>query len=405
MGAHGGEGGTFCMTAKTPLHDWHAAHGGKLVDFAGWRLPVSYGDGVIAEHLATRKHGGLFDISHMGRFAVRGHQAQSWLSRLLTNDPAKLAPGRAQYTLISNEMGRPMDDAYLYQQAPEQYLLVVNAANHDKDRQWLEQHLTDGVEFQDHSARLAMLALQGPDSENLLSSLLADALPPAGRNQGGFNRLGGVDLYISRTGYTGEPLSFELFLPWDKADAVWDKLASGGAPLGVVPVGLGARDTLRLEACLPLYGHEYREDRPIMAMPTTKFGLDLNPERGDFMGRAALEAQASGGPENLPQRVFAVAGLAKGMMREGSQVLAGGEPLGELTSATMIPAWRFAGDAPGEEHYNRPLGLALLSSGAQVGQEVEINYRKRALPGRVVKSFTRPLGRYLEPIQFDGGAK
>ena len=397
------------MTAKTPIHDWHAAHGGKLVDFAGWRLPVSYGDGVIAEHLATRKHGGLFDISHMGRFAVRGHQAQTWLSRLLTNDPAKLTPGKAHYTLISDQAGRPLDDAYLYQQAPEQYLLVVNAANHDKDLQWLEQHLAEGAELEDVSARLAMLALQGPDSEKLLSSLVADTLPPAGRNLGGFNRLGGVDIYISRTGYTGEPLSFELFLPWDKAESVWNKLAREGAPLGVVPVGLGARDTLRLEACLPLYGHEYREDRPIMAMPTAKFGLDLNPERGDFIGRTALEAQAqalaSGQYGEVPQRVFAVAGLAKGMMREGSQVLDDGKALGELTSGTMIPAWHFVDGLPGEGHYNRPLGLALLSSGAQVGQEVEINYRKRALPGRVVKSFTRPLGRYLEPIQFDGGAK
>ncbi|MCF8099047.1 MAG: hypothetical protein K9K65_14490, partial [Desulfarculaceae bacterium] len=212
-----------------------------------------------------------------------------------------------------------------------------------------------------------------------------------------------------RTGYTGEPVSFELFLPWETAGAVWDKLALSGAPLGVVPVGLGARDTLRLEAGLPLYGHVYREDRPIMAMPTAKLGVDLNPERGDFLGRAALEGQAqalaSGQYGEVPRRVFAVAGLAKGMMREGSEVLAGGKPLGELTSGTMIPAWQFAGGLPGDEHYNRPLGLALLESGTQVGQEVEINYRKRALPGRVVKSFTRPLGRYLEPIQFDGGAK
>lgn len=393
------------MTAKTPIHDWHAAHGGKLVDFAGWRLPVSYGDGVIAEHLATRRHGGLFDISHMGRFAVGGPGARSWLASMLTNDPGKLTPGKAQYTLISNDAGCPLDDAYLYQQGPERYLLVVNASNRDKDLQWLTQRLADGVNFADHSARLAMLAVQGPDSENLLASLLAEPLPPAGRNHGGFNRLDGVDMYVSRTGYTGEPVGFELFLPWEAAEGVWDKLVQEGAPLGVVPVGLGARDTLRLEAGLPLYGHEYREDRPIMAMPTARLGVDLNPERGDFLGRAALVAQASGDTENVPQQVLAVAGLAKGMMREGSEVLADAEPLGELTSATMIPAWRFAGGMPGEEHYNRPLGLALLSSGVQVGQDVEINYRKRTLPGRVVKSFTRPLGRYLEPIQFDGGAK
>ncbi|MBU1275497.1 MAG: glycine cleavage system aminomethyltransferase GcvT [Proteobacteria bacterium] len=397
------------MTAKTPLYDWHARAGGKLVDFAGWWLPVSYQAGQIAEHLATRKHGGLFDISHMGRFAVRGPQALPWLSALLTNDPRKLTPGKAQYTLISDPAGRPLDDAYLYQQKSGQYLLVVNAANRARDLQWLQEHLSGGVEFEDHSARLAMLAVQGPDSEQLLASLLAEPLPPPGRNHGGFNRLGGVEMYLSRTGYTGEPLSFELFPPWDRAEAVWEKLAQAGAPLGVMPVGLGARDTLRLEACLPLYGHEYQADRPVMAVPTARLGVDLNPERGEFMGRRALEAQAralaSGEFDELPQRVFAVAALAKGMMREGSEVLAGGEPLGELTSATTIPAWRFEGGRPGGEHYVRPLGLALLDSGTLVGREVEIIYRKRTLPGRVVKAFTRPAGRYLEPIEFDGGEK
>ena len=393
------------MTAQTPLHDWHAAHGGKLVDFAGWRLPVSYGEGVIAEHLATRKHGGLFDISHMGRLAVRGPGARAWLGSLLTNDPAKLSPGRAQYTLISDSDGLPLDDAFLYQQAPEQYLLVVNAANHAQDLAWLQAHPGQGTELKDVSSRLAMLAVQGPDCEALLASLLGEPLPAPGRNHGGFNRLGQVELYVSRTGYTGEPKSFELFLPWEAAETAWDQLAVAGESLGIVPVGLGARDTLRLEAGLPLYGHEYRRDLPIMAMPTAKFGVDLNPKRGDFLGRAALEAQASGDPAHLPQRVFAVAGLAKGMMREGSEVLAEGRVIGELTSGTMIPAWEFVGDEPGGEHYNRPLGLALLRGEARVGQEVEINYRKRTLPGRVVRSFTQSTGRYLRPIQFEGGVK
>ncbi len=397
------------MSAQTPIHDWHAAHGGKLVDFAGWRLPVSYGEGVIAEHLATRRHGGLFDISHMGRFLVSGPGASAWLSRVLSNDPAKLAPGRAQYTLLSDPQGHPLDDAYLYQQTPAQYLLVVNAANRAQDWQWLAEHPAPGVELEDASGRLAMLAVQGPDSQVLLASLLSEPLPPAGRNRGAFNRLGGVELYLSRTGYTGEPLSFELFLPWDQALAAWEKLAQAGAPLGVVPVGLGARDTLRLEACLPLYGHEYQAERPIMVMPTAKFGVDLNPARGDFLGRAALEAQAlalaEGDRAVLPQRVYAVAALAKGMMREGSQVLAHGAPIGQLTSGTTVPAWRFAAGEPAEEHYHRPLGLALLDSGTQVGQEVEIVYRKLTLPGRVVQGFTRPQGRYLQPLEFDGGVK
>lgn len=397
------------MTAQTPLHDWHAAHGGKLVDFAGWRLPVSYGDGVVGEHLATRKHGGLFDICHMGRFMVRGPRSAAWLAAMLTNDPAKLSPGRAQYTLLSDDRGCPLDDAYLYQQTPEQYLLVVNAANRAKDLAWLERHLAAGVELTDRSASLAMLAVQGPDSQTLLAGLLAEPLPPARRNHGGFNRLGGVEVYVSRTGYTGEPLGFELFLAWEAAETVWDQLARTGAALGVVPVGLGARDTLRLEAGLPLYGHEYTPERPILATPTARLGVDLNPGHGEFRGRAALAAQqqalAAGDCQPVPRRVYAVAGLAAGMMREGSPVLAGGQAVGELTSATMIPAWRFADGRPGPEHYNRALGLARLDSGVRSGQEVEIIYRQRTLPGRVVQAFTRPAGRYLEPIVFAGGVQ
>lgn len=392
--------GTSALLSKTPLYDWHKAHGGKLVDFAGWSLPVSYGDGLIAEHLATRKHGGLFDISHMGRFMVRGPGARAWLSYVLTNDPAKLAPGRAQYTLISNSAGHPLDDAYLYQQEAEQYLLVVNAANLQKDWDWLEQHLGQDVDLEDVSLRLAMLALQGPDSEKLLSLFSTESLPAPGRNNGGFNRIDEVELYVSRTGYTGEPLGFELFLPWDAAQTIWAKLVREGQRLGVVPVGLGARDTLRLEACLPLYGHEYRPNLPIMTMPTARWGVDLNAERDDFVGRRALETQAG----DLAQRVYAVAALTKGMMREGSPILMRGKEAGVMTSATTIPAWRFEGDLPGDESYVRPLGLALLESSAQPDDRVEIVYRKRVLPGMVVQAFVQTKGNYLKPIEFDGGA-
>ena len=387
------------MSLKTPLYDWHAAHGGKLVEFAGWWLPVSYGDGVIAEHLNTRKHGGLFDISHMGRFALSGPGALPFSEAVLTNRAGKLAPGRAQYTLISDPQGRPIDDAYLYRLDEDRFMLVVNAANRAAAWAWLGGHNQHRAQLEDISPRTAMLAVQGPESEALLNGLLDDPLPAPGRNHGGFNRMGGVELYVSRTGYTGEPLSFELFPPWERAAQVWEALVEAGAARGLAPVGLGARDTLRLEAALPLYGHEYGPERPILEMPTARLGVDLSPERGDFMGKQALAAQAGG----LPERILAVVALSKGMMREGSPVLLGGREVGAMTSATTVPAWRFAGEAPGEESYVRPLGLARLESSLGPGDRVEIVYRKRVLPGRVVETLARPRGRYLQPIEFEGG--
>jgi len=387
------------MTAKTPLYDWHAA-AGKLVDFAGWWLPVTYAEGLIAEHLNTRKNGGLFDISHMGRFLLDGPGALPFLEEMLTNRAGKLLPGRAQYTLISDPNGCPIDDAYLYRLEEDRFMLVVNAANQERAWQWLMGHKQAGAELTDASRSLAMLAVQGPQSERLLSALMAEPLPTPGRNHGGWNRLQGVDLFVARTGYTGEPLGFELFPPWEQTLPVWQVLTRTGAEFGLSPVGLGARDTLRLEAGLPLYGHEYAADRPILSMPTARLGVDLSRNRGKFVGQEALAAQAA----KLPQRVYAVAALTRGMMREGSPVLMDGKQVGELTSATTIPAWRFAGDRPGQEHYIRPLGLALLDSATQVGREVEIIYRKKTLPGRVVDAFVRPQGRYLKPIEFEGGA-
>lgn len=388
------------MSSKTPLYDWHIAHGGKMVEFAGWWLPVSYAKGLIAEHLNTRKNGGLFDISHMGRFMICGGGAIPFLESVLTNRAGKLLPGKAQYTLISDPDGRPIDDAYLYRTEEDHFMLVVNAANREKAWQWLNRHNKADAELIDASQSLTMLAVQGPRSEELLSALMDAPLPAPGRNNTGRNRLQGIDLFVSRTGYTGEPLGFELFPPWDKTPALWESLVQSGDEFELTPVGLGARDTLRLEAGLPLYGHEYTVDRPIMSVPTARLGVDLNPQRRAFTGREALVAQAA----EVPQRVCQVAALTRGMMREGSPVLLGGKEVGALTSATTIPAWRFEGNRPGQEHYIRTLGLALLESSTLVGEEVEIVYRNKTLPGRVVNAFVRPQGRYLKPIEFEGGA-
>ena len=392
------------MANRTPLHDWHQSHGGRMVEFAGWDMPVQYADGVIAEHLATRKSGGLFDICHMGRFLVSGPKALGFLDYALTNSAHRLEPGLAQYTIISDEDGRPLDDAYLYQRGPEDYLLVVNAANLERDWEWLVKLNSSGAALENHSADLAMIAVQGPKSEELVATLTEGDPPPSGRNRAGWVKYQGRDMFLARTGYTGEPVCLELFPPADLALSLWQDLVEKGGPLGVVPVGLGARDTLRLEAGLPLYGHEYGRKLPVMICPTARFGIYLGEDRGDFMGKQALAAQVaelkSGEVNLVPKRVVCVAALVKGMMREHSPVNLAGRQVGELTSGTTVPAWKFEGAAPGEESYTRALGLALLERGIERGQELEVAYRKRTLAAKVVASFAKPGPVYLAPREF-----
>ena len=393
------------MANRTPLHDWHQAHEGRMVEFAGWDMPVQYADGVIAEHLSTRKSGGLFDICHMGRFLVSGPKALKFLEYALTNSARRLKPGLAQYTIISDHDGRPLDDAYLYRRGPEDYLLVVNASNRERDWQWLQKLNTQGAAFIDHSVDMAMIAVQGPRSEELVASLTEGEMPPRGRNQAGWVKYRGQDMFLARTGYTGEPVCFELFPPAALALSLWEELVAKGESLGVVPVGLGARDTLRLEAGLPLYGHEYGRELAVMICPTARFGVYLGEDRGDFVGRQALAAQIaelkSGEVNLVPRRVACVAALVKGMMREHSPVSLGGQNVGELTSGTHGFRPGFSrGDAPGVESYNRALGLALLDRSVESGREVEVAYRKRVLAAKVVPSFAKPGPVFLQPRVF-----
>ena len=387
---------------RTIFFDRHVALGAKIVEFGGWEMPVQYASGIVQEHLATRKQAGLFDVSHMGRFFVRGKNSLPFLQYVLSNNADALDVGESQYTLIPNEAGGALDDAYLYRFVEDEYLLVVNASNREKDWDHLQTHARQmsDVELVDRTLETAMLSLQGPLSKNILTMLIdAGSLPDPLRNKLGTVTLSGVEILIARTGYTGEPICFELFMENADALKIWDLLIAKGA----FPVGLGARDTLRLEAALPLYGHELGEDPeqaeiPIFASPLSRFAVSLSPLKGDFVGRATLEKQFAALKkifnhdfsliEDLPRRIMPVALKAKGVARAGYKIFQGDDHVGFITSGTMVPYWHTKGEglasALTDDHSLRGISLALLNSDIYEGNTLEIEMRGRRIPAVVV---------------------
>ncbi|MCH7931725.1 MAG: glycine cleavage system aminomethyltransferase GcvT [Proteobacteria bacterium] len=366
---------------ETVLHDWHAGHGAKMVPFAGWDMPVQYKSGTIREHMATRRHAGLFDISHMGRFEIRGSGAEELLLHVLTNNAKALEAGQAQYTLIATDTGGAVDDAYLYKLADEHFLLVVNAANRDKDWDWIGRHNGGGAALSDVSEDMAMIALQGPDAASILEQIVdKQDLPENKRNALSITRVDGHELIVARTGYTGEAVCFELFPGSGHALDLWERLVA----LGAVPAGLGARDSLRLEAGLPLYGHELGEDPenreiPVFANAIATVAVRVT-EHGDYVGKAALERQRRefvrikrGELDTPPDertlrrmvQPIAVFGERR-PLRSGSKVYFDGDHAGYVTSGTSVPFARFSGDGitatPSDEHSLRPIGLAMIRS-------------------------------------------
>ena len=259
---------------KTPLYDRHVAAGGKIVPFAGWLLPVQY-SGVIAEHKAVRSACGLFDVSHMGELLLRGADALENVNRLMTNDFSGMAEGQARYSPMCYEDGGTVDDLIVYKCSDTAYFIVVNAANKDKDAAWIGEHLTGDCAMEDLSDRVAQLALQGPKAEELLRTLTGD-IPERNYTAVLRGTVAGMPCLVSRTGYTGED-GFELYCAPADAPALWDALTAGGA----LPCGLGARDTLRLEAAMPLYGHELSaEINPYEA----GLGIFVKLDKPDFIG-------------------------------------------------------------------------------------------------------------------------
>jgi aminomethyltransferase len=419
---------------RTALYSWHKEHRGEMIEFAGWEMPVAYKLGILEEHLSTRKFGGLFDISHMGRFLIHGEEAIPFLQHVLTNNVLALEHGMAQYTLIQNEWGGAIDDAYLYRldegnlPSESRYLLVVNAANKEKDWDWFMEHKKrfKGFVIEDKSDEMGMIALQGPVTKEVLEKILVEGhtkLPDPWRNRLRVCEIEGVRVMvtISRTGYTGEPLCFELFLKRENMGMLWEKILSVGGKKGIVPVGLGARDTLRIEANLPLYGHELGVDKegkeiPIYAAPSAGLGISFSSLKRDFIGREALRRQFEEmklrigrnllppkEKQVLPRKVVPVAIMDQGIARQGYEVFVRGERSGHVTSGTMIPYWVFTDDGilsePSEAKGMRAIALAYIDADLEEGQKIEIQQREKTLEGLIVeKHLSGEAPPYARPI-------
>ncbi len=412
---------------KTPLRAWHREHGGQMVDFGGWEMPISYKRGIIEEHLATRKCGGLFDISHMGRFLISGRDAVSFLQHVLTNNVLALDPGMAQYTLIPDEKGGALDDAYLYRldeddAGPRKYLLVVNAGPKEKDWNWLleQKKRFPDVVIEDKTEEVGMMAFQGPGTKKVLEKILK--LPDPWRNRLRVGQMGGTWVMVSRTGYTGEPICFEIFIPREKLEFLWQSILSEGEKEGIVPAGLGARDSLRMEAGLVLYGNELGLDTegkeiPIYAMlPAARVTVSFSPLKGDFVGRSALRAQFEevNARENdypippkekrgVPKSIMPFLITGQGIARRGHEVFAEGKAVGHVTSGTMVPYWIFSeagilGKVTDEKRM-RPIGLAYVDSDLEEGRKIEIQSRGKTVQGLIVeKNLSSEAPPYAHPL-------
>ncbi|MBI5724258.1 MAG: glycine cleavage system aminomethyltransferase GcvT [Planctomycetes bacterium] len=392
---------------RTLFYDRHVALGAKMVEFGGWEMPVQYAGGIIQEHTATRKHAGLFDVSHMGRFILGGAGATAFLQHVLTNNAAALEPGQAQYTIIPDEQGGAIDDAYLYRFIEDEYLLVVNASNRRKDWDHFQQQIKNfrDVQLTDRTRESMMLSLQGPDSKKLLAPLIqSGSLGQPRRNALSVVTIAGAKVLLARTGYTGEPLCFELFIEAADALKIFDLLIAAGA----VPVGLGARDTLRLEAGLPLYGHELGTDPdgkeiPIFACPLAKFAVSFSPIKDEFIGKVPLKKQHEAFRRfmlgdyshiaDLPRVVMPLALVGKSVARASAKVFAGDKHVGYVTSGTMVPYWQSRGQGLGQQFTDatalRAICLALLNSDTLPGKPLVVEVRGNRVEAQVVQYHLR----------------
>ncbi|WP_145332641.1 glycine cleavage system aminomethyltransferase GcvT [Paenibacillus xylanexedens] len=356
---------------RTPLFPLYAQYEGvRCIDFGGWELPVQF-SGIQKEHEAVRERAGLFDVSHMGEFTVTGEQAEAFLQHMTTNDVTAIVQGQAQYTLMCYPDGGVVDDLLIYKLAEQHYMLVVNASNIDKDWAWLQEHIVPGVNMTNDSEQTALLALQGPLAVDILSKVTGSEVDARSIEPFRFVQhaeVCGVKLLLSRTGYTGED-GFELYVAADQAALVWNGLMEAGADVGLVPAGLGARDTLRFEAKLPLYGQELS---PTISPLEAGLGMFVKLNAGPFIGHQALLQQKNDGPA---RKLIGIEVLERGIPRPHYPIYAGGVQIGEVTTGTQSPTLK------------RNLGLALIDSNyAAIGTPLEIEIRGKKLKAEVVKT-------------------
>jgi len=353
---------------RTPLYDEHRRLGGKIVPFAGYEMPVQYPQGITAEHRAVREAAGLFDVSHMGELDIRGGDTLGFVQYVTTNDASKLIVGQAQYSAFCQPDGGIIDDCIVYR-FDDHYMIVVNASNLDKDRDWIASHASRfNTQVIDNSEDTGLIALQGPKAQEILMRLSSDDLDSIQYYHFAEGTVDGVPAVISRTGYTGED-GFELYLPSDRTEQIWRRLLEVGSNEGLVPAGLGARDSLRLEMGYALYGNDIDDRRtPLEA------GLAwiTKTDKGDFIGRDAILKQKETG---VREKLVGFVCTEKGFPRHGYEVRYNGQPSGEVTSGIVSPMMQTG------------VGMAYVASeAAKPGTRIDIMVRDKAIPAEVTRA-------------------
>jgi aminomethyltransferase len=357
----------------TPLYDRHVALGARLIPFAGWMMPVQY-EGILHEHRVVRGKAGLFDLGHMGQVQVTGPDSLEFLQYVATNDVSKLEPGQAQYALLTNENGGVVDDIIIYRpNEGEGYFVCVNASNKDKDVAWMQQWARARTDLEvtvtDISDKTGMIAIQGPEAEKIMAPLVANPVGDLDNFAWMPNAINGIPVRLARTGYTGED-GFEIYSDIGDVGAIWDIVYEAGQPYGLEAIGLGARDTLRLEARMPLYGNEMDD---VVTPLEAGLGWAVKLEKGDFIGRDKLVAQKEAG---VPRKTigFVIEGRS-GSPRSHCALSVDGREVGYVTSGAFSPT------------FEKNLGLGLVDADiAGVGKPIDVIIRDRAVPATQVKT-------------------